>query len=34
MNSNSTELEEVIDFTSYLIGLVQTPILTSEYFNI
>ena len=33
MNSNGTELEEVIDFTSYLIGLVQSSLLNILIFK-
>ena len=33
MNSNGTELEEVIDFTSYLIGLVQSSFLNILIFK-
>ena len=33
MNSNGTELEEVIDFTSYLIGLVQSSLKVSAGFS-
>ena len=33
MKSNGTELEEVIDFTSYLIGLVQSSLLNILIFK-
>ena len=33
MNSNGSELEEVIDFTSYLIGLVQSSLLNILIFK-